>query len=464
MPKARIDGRTTPPALPFREEDMFFSPTRRQMRKDAAAAAEEAAAQYNALYDGTMEEAGQGYTQRGGASASTARAPRDPGLQDHLTGADRRTGASGAVLTPPPGGAAVEKLKESPQKLYRRLSTKQPAPRPAPEAAAPPPEAAEAASDEAPRCSKRQRGEALPFEQQYDNVLDVGPLSKGLMTFGGRMPHNVYNKLRALYAEKFKEENRALYDEVGGRQFVQTARRHFSEHCTLKVKRDLVQQIAAQELDETATEADRLLKSNAVAVLEVMQAKQAPRPSSEVKTKVAQLTYNSDKFLYPKYNVENVKNCLPSQELEELLRADADVLRLCEYFFDFIKGKAEPKHWEWAASVEISTTVYYTTGKLRLHLAFVFGSLSDVLRFQTPWSFMTFDGVLPVYCPGLDAAKEMNQIKKKGFKTVYGAAMYYLRMPKTGSVASRSSKEPFKDFPIAQTVITSYLQATSHKT
>ena len=157
LPKAAIDGRTTPPALPFREEEMFFSPTRRKMREAAAAAAaDDAAAQYNALFDGAIAAAGQGYTEMGGASSSTAIAPRDPGLQDHLTGADRRTGASEVVLTPPPGGASVQKLRKTPQKPYRRLSTKQPAPRPAPEAAAPPPEAAEAASDEAPRCSKRQ--------------------------------------------------------------------------------------------------------------------------------------------------------------------------------------------------------------------------------------------------------------------------------------------------------------------
>ena len=135
---------------------------------------------------------------------------------------DRRAGRRHSRSSPPP---AEQTRRRHPRSTLART-----------QAAAPPPEAAGAASDEAPRCSKRQRGEALPFAQQYDDVLEVGPLSKGLMTFGGRMPHNVYNKLRALYAEKFKQENRALYDEVGGREFAAKARRHFSEHCTLKVK------------------------------------------------------------------------------------------------------------------------------------------------------------------------------------------------------------------------------------
>ena len=71
---------------------------------------------------------------------------------------------------------------------------------------------------------------------------------------------------------------------------------------------------------------------------------------------------------------------------------------------------------------------------------------------------MSFGTVIPVYTPTVNVIREAVNLKRHGFQKVFGQAAYYAMMPKLFSVASAGSKQPFKDFPIAQTSITSYLQ------
>ena len=295
------------------------------------------------------------------------------------------------------------------------------------------------------------------FQTNYEQVLEVGPLSEGLMTFGGRMPRDVYNELRKLWYDHFKSQNLQLWQDVPGLTFQAEARKSFASKCTPRQKAAFLKTIIAKP---AVSDAEKLLRKNAEATLEVLEVKSKPSKyeSKDVKARVVLLTYNDAKFIFSKFNWVNDKDKLEEPDLIGQLKMEPEVMRLIEYFFKFSKERAEKHHYEWAASIEVSPSTYVEKGICRLHLSLVLGSAKTDIRFRSPWVDMSFGTVIPVYTPTVNVIREAINMKRHGFQKVFGQAAYYAMMPKLFSVASAGSKLPFKDFPIAQTSITSYLQ------
>ena len=271
------------------------------------------------------------------------------------------------------------------------------------------------------------------------------------------MPRDVYNELRKLFIQEYKVTNPQLFAQLGSKEFYAHARKHFAEKCTPRQKKMYLSLIGSRE---AKTDEEILLQKNAEACLAVLSAA-AERPAcveSKVKAHVCILVYNDDKFVYDRFKCENVKDCLEEDVLVETLSNDADVVRLCDYFFKFVQEKAEQSHYDWACSVEVSPNTYYEQGICRLHLTVCLGRPKDPIVFLSPWAQMKFDHVVPVYMPKCGPLQEAMMMKRKGYSRSLGEAVYYVVMPKVLKVASRSGKVPFKDFPIHQTTITSYLQ------
>lgn len=268
------------------------------------------------------------------------------------------------------------------------------------------------------------------------------------------MPRDVYNELRSQFLKEYRAKNQALFQTVGSVAFYTEARKLFAAKCTPVEKIKYLKAIIEKPCQ---TDEDALLKSNAEGCLAVLQVKTGKLASNQVKSSVVILVYNSDKFVYMKYKCK-IEECLEDHVLIQTLVSDAEVMRLCEYFFAFVARKAEEHHWDWSASVEVSPDTYRTKGVLRLHLSCALGCLKVPIRFSNPWSLMAFDGVPPTYSPSLTTHSQAAAMRRKGYAKCFGEACYYLTMPKILKVASKSSKEPFKDFAVCQTTITSYVQ------
>jgi len=310
---------------------------------------------------------------------------------------------------------------------------------------------------------KALHAEQVEQREAFRDVIDVGPFSKGLMTFGGRLPNDVYNAMRSKFVTVWKAENAGAVQSLGAQEKYKLGRQEFAKQSSKPAFRKRLLKEVLQSIpdDDTVDDACKLLRRNAEACLKVLEG--TPKPGLDemvkVKANVLVIVYNDPRYIMAKYNVAVIKNCLPAEELVVALQAEPEVQRLLECFFEFVAQKATDLKCEWAASVEVSPKTYWTEGVCRLHLSVGLGRKDSPFRFTQPWKEMFFNRTHPTYKPGRDPFAEAQTMKKLGFAKCFGQAAYYHMMPKILKVASAGSKQPFTDFPITQTTITSYLQA-----
>ena len=297
------------------------------------------------------------------------------------------------------------------------------------------------------------------FGQTLHDVIASGPFFEGLMSFGGRIPKDVYNALRAKFVKEFKARNEESLADLPGRELNVLVRKKFSESCGWKERRKMLQEIISTE--ESKPERESFV-AQCKAVKECLEAKhlgikQVDPTRQQINALIVLVVYNDERFL-----VEDLKqdpaHLLSHDMLVDRLREFTPYKKLKESFFSFCKELGRKWKVEWAASLEVLSGTYKEKGEVRLQLNLAVGRKASALRFDYPYKELAFCKCLPEYHPARDRIAEVQAVKRNGFNKMWGQTAYNIQIPKFWSVDSDGSKLPFKDYPVSQTQITGYLQ------
>ena len=296
------------------------------------------------------------------------------------------------------------------------------------------------------------------FEDLMANTICTGPFVEGLMSFGGRIPDKVYNAMRVKFSCGWREKNKELVENTSGRELVAMIRNKFAKECTWPQKVSILKEIIQEKQQEEGSEA---FVMSCKAVLEIIQAKhcgKAPVALAEARAHVVLFVYNDAQYIINELKQEPGRQ-LDEPSLVSLVRSHPPYMRLKEAFWKFANGVKEKHHCEMAASCEVSPERYASDGTVRIHLSLCLGQKAARLHFRAPYQELAFGRTCPHYAPKCDATNEHHSLKRQGFAKWWGQAAYYLQFPKLFMLDNIGTKQPFKDYPVAQTTIMAYLQA-----
>ena len=298
------------------------------------------------------------------------------------------------------------------------------------------------------------------FAKTMENTIAVGPFMEGLMSYGKKLPKEIYNAVRLRWCNTWKLKHPELLGLKAGVEIIAMARKSFAQECTWAQKVQIMKDIRSESLGCPEKQGFVRSLEAAIAVIEARTKKVDPEVEKGVRARghVLLFVYNHDAFLIRELQ-QDAKNLLSMEDLVQLVRGHPPYLRMQEAFISFCFAKASELHCEMACSLEISPEKYASTGNVRVHLNLALGRKGDRLAFRAPYLNLAFARVLPVYAPKLGEVQEAAQLKRSGFSKMWGQAAYYLQFPKIGMLCNSGTKLPFRDYPVAQNAIMAYLQA-----
>ena len=313
------------------------------------------------------------------------------------------------------------------------------------------------------RASKKRKPEEAELREQQRrkrvcfNVQDAmrsdAPAVKACLT-GFKMPPWLYEALRVKYIDYYRIEHEDEANSMTGRQFRQCARGHFSK-CGNALRLKLLKKM----LDEHDTVSEKWTDIKmSIAKIQHGNSPHTLDRDKKVKAQVAMFTSQSEDWFLDELALEEGAEPWEPESLVARAKDLPKTIAVWGRYVEFVDEKAKELSAKWVASLEICTTTYVETGKVRFHLAVVLCRMVPI-RFSPPWDFLEFENAPAIYSPRVDETTTQKMAKKLGIHGVFGQAAYYLQMPKIGMVFNDGTMQPYKDYRVNARWVTEYLQA-----
>ena len=345
------------------------------------------------------------------------------------------TGSSASSALPPAVAPALAVPRELMPLTLRRARSKRP-----------------------PTAQEQQEQKARnDFEKYMNDTIATGPFSEGLMSFGHRLPNEVYNAVRVRYCLDWKKNHPELVSESGSIEAQKLARASFAKDCTLNKRLNILKQLVSEQSTQPERAGFVRTCEAVMAQMKVKTADEKHVSAIRARGQVLLFVYNHDNLIIHDLK-QDATNLLAHDDIIALVQGHPPYQRLKEAFFDFANKQAKLLQCEMACSLEISPERYKADGTVRVHLNLALGHKQIRIQFTAPFFKLMFGRILPTYAPKTDSVHEAQMIKRAGFAKWWGQAAYYLQFPKEYMLDNTGTKLPFKDYPVSQTTIMAYLQ------
>ena len=171
--------------------------------------------------------------------------------------------------------------------------------------------------------------------------------------------------------------------------------------------------------------------------------------------------WNNAEWQLPELQLEENSELWAAESLSARAKEHPQARRLWARFLGFCEKTAQKLNADWTCSVEICLQTYEDTGVVKLHLSMVM-SREEEFRFTNPWQLLEFEKRTAIYSPKITNDDSARLSMKKGRRSMFAQASYYLQFPKKGMVFQNGKKKPFIDYQVKPRWVTDYLQASSN--